>query len=222
MTDHSAGMPTLAAQPVPVPSGEWQRIRGRVRGRQRRRLVAVSAIVAAAAAVPVSLAVRADDRLPADVVQQAGPAPVEGVVTYPEAELGRDHVTGPIRYAQTPPVGGDHDPVPQTCGVYADPIRAEHAVHSLEHGALWITYRPGLDEEGLDRLRTITTDAGSYGLLSPLANQPAQVVATVWGRQLLADDAADPRLADFAELYANGPQTPERGAACFGTDVLDE
>src|SRR5215208_5439695 len=58
------------------------------------------------------------------------------------SNLSRDHVRGRINYPQNPPVGGPHNPVWQKCGFYSKPVRNEHAVHSMEHGAVWITYRP--------------------------------------------------------------------------------
>ena len=41
-----------------------------------------------------------------------------------------------------PPVGGDHNPVWMNCDgdVYKKPIPDVNAVHSLEHGAVWVTY----------------------------------------------------------------------------------
>src|SRR5512135_382780 len=69
-------------------------------------------------------------------------AGLDGVVTYDN--LPRDHSEAPQQYPQTPPVGGVHSSVWQNCGIYDQPIRNENAVHSLEHGAVWITYQPDL------------------------------------------------------------------------------
>jgi len=49
------------------------------------------------------------------------------------------HVAGPIAYTEKPPMGGAHNVVWQNCGVYEALIHSEHAVHALEHGAVWIT-----------------------------------------------------------------------------------
>ena len=138
---------------------------------------------------------------------------ISGVKSY--SGLSRDHTDSPVTYAQNPPVGGPHSPVWQNCGVYDQPVPNEQAVHSLEHGAVWITYRPDLPAGEVAQLRDLVRGR-SYTLLSPYPGLPAPVVASAWGVQLQVQSAGDPRLAQFIAKYANGPQTPERGAPCTG------
>lgn len=129
------------------------------------------------------------------------------------SNLPRTHTTAPVTYAQTPPVGGPHDPVFLNCGIYLHPVRAENAVRSLENGAVWITYRPGLAAGQMATLRRMVLGK-SYLILSPYPHLLAPVVASAWGRQLRLRTAHDPRLAMFISVYREGPQTPERGAPC--------
>jgi hypothetical protein len=140
-------------------------------------------------------------------------AVVGDVQTY--SDLSRNHTTGPVSYAQNPPVGGDHDPVWQNCGFYAKPVRNENAVHSLEHGAIWITYRSDLPQEQIDKLKA-QAESQTYILVSPMDNLPAPVVASAWGKQILLDSADDPRLNDFIRSYRADPKAPEPGAPCTG------
>jgi hypothetical protein len=112
-------------------------------------------------------------------------------------------------------VGGDHDAAWLNCGVYTEPVPEENAVHSLEHGAVWITYEADLPADQVEAL-TDLVEGESYALLSPRDDMPAPVVASAWGLQLRVDDADDPRLAAFLVKYLQGEQTPEPGAACFG------
>jgi hypothetical protein len=132
-------------------------------------------------------------------------------------DLGRDHTTGAVKYDSDPPMGGDHDPVWQNCDgrVYDAPLRNENAVHSLEHGAVWITYRPGLAAAQLDALKAKVSGT-DYTMLSPYPSQDAPVKLTAWGHQLKLDDASDARVDEFLRAYVKGPQTPEPGAACDG------
>ena len=71
--------------------------------------------------------------------------------------LDPDHVKGSVDYKQIPPVGGDHASIWQNCGFYSEPVRNETAARSMEHGAVWITYRLGLPTEQVDKLRELAT-----------------------------------------------------------------
>jgi hypothetical protein len=94
-------------------------------------------------------------------------------------------------------------------------VSNEQSVHSLEHGAAWITYQADLAPEQVEVL-TQLAEADDYALLSPVEELESPVVASAWGVQLALDDAEDPRLALFMEKYLQGEQTPEPGAACTG------
>ncbi len=146
----------------------------------------------------------------------SGRPTLDAVKTYP---VTRDHTTEPVTYAQTPPVGGDHDATWLDCGVYPDPVADELAVHSLEHGAVWVTYRPDLPAEQVDKLEASIPD--TYMVLSPFEGLPGPVVASAWGTQLVLTGVDDPRLAEFIRAYRQGPQTPEPGAACTGGSAGD-
>jgi len=141
-----------------------------------------------------------------------------GTVTFPETM--RTHVLGAVHYDRTPPAGGPHDPRWLNCGVYTQPVRDENVVHSLEHGAVWITYLPSLPAGQVTALRhTVQSHYGGgdrYVILSPYPGQPAPVIATAWGNQLALQSAADPRVAGFIEHFREGPQTLEHGAPCAG------
>lgn len=128
---------------------------------------------------------------------------------------GAQHVQGIVAYAQTPPAGGDHAPRWQNCGFYDQPIQNENAVHSQEHGAVWITYRPDLAAGQVDQIRQLARGQ-TYVLASSYPDLPAPVVASAWGTQLRLESADDPRLREFVRRFRQGPQTPEPGAVCTG------
>ena len=89
-------------------------------------------------------------------------------------------------------------------------------MHSLEHGAVWITYDPQLPEDRVTALRDEFD--GEYLLVSPHVelDGTGEVVASAWGVQLRATSVDDEGLDDFVSAYREGPQTPELGAACSG------
>ncbi len=133
----------------------------------------------------------------------------------------RFHTEGPVSYQPEPPVGGDHAPVWQNCGFYDEPVRDENAVHSLEHGAVWIAYRPDLPEEQIDSVRQLA-QRQNYVLASPYPGIPAPVVVSAWGRQLRLEGADDSRLEQFVRAFRLGPQAPETGAPCTNGTRMPE
>ena len=138
---------------------------------------------------------------------------IAGLMTFDN--LSRDHTDGPVTYPQTPPVGGPHNAQWQNCGVYSEPIANQYALHSLEHGAVWITYQPDLPAEQVAQLGGLA-NMRSHTLVSPYPDLPAPIVASAWGLQITAESADDPRLRPFLDTYERGRQSPEPGASCRG------
>ncbi len=138
---------------------------------------------------------------------------IEGVQSYPNQERG--HTDAPVEYDIIPPVGGIHNPAWMNCGVYPQAIQNENAVHSLEHGAVWISYQPDLDPLEIAKLEDLTRQSG-YRLLSPYPDLPTPIVISAWGYQLQLQQVDDPRLKSFIEKYERSPESPEPGAPCTG------
>jgi hypothetical protein len=127
-----------------------------------------------------------------------------------------NHVAGTVDYPQSPPVGGPHNGQWENCGVYTQEIPKEHAVHSMEHGAVWVTYDPA--KVTGDALKELTekVEGEAYGLLSPFPGLKTPVSLQAWGRQLFVDSVDDGDVDEFLDTYLQGPQTPEPGALCSG------
>ncbi|GGK76709.1 DUF3105 domain-containing protein [Streptomyces flaveus] len=143
--------------------------------------------------------------------------PVRGEKTWDKKKLAQNHVQGTVDYPMKPPVGGDHNQAWMTCDgtVYTKPIGNENAVHSLEHGAVWITYN---DKAADADIKTLGDKVSStpYTLMSPSKDQSGTITLSAWGTQLSVDKASDPRVEQFLSKYVQGSQTPEPGAACTG------
>ncbi len=132
---------------------------------------------------------------------------------------GGKHVQAPkqVAYDQNPPFGGPHDQYWATCTgvVYDEPIRTENAVHSLEHGAVWIAYQPDqLGEAAVNELRK-RVEGESYMLMSPVPTLDTPISLQSWGHQLKIERADDPRIDQFIRsLKRNRYVYPEVGASC--------
>ena len=139
------------------------------------------------------------------------PVGIEGVKAF--VGMSRKHVSGCVSYPQAPPVGGNHSEVWQGCKFYDGTIVKEQAVHSMEHGAVWITYRADVAAVDLEVLKAYNSN--DRVLVSKWdASLPSPVVASAWGVQLELLSTADPRLDQFVQKYADGPQNPEPGIPC--------
>ena len=134
--------------------------------------------------------------------------------------LSRTHTYDPVTYEQTPPVGGDHNPVWQNAGFYEEPVQNEKAVHTMEHGAVWITYDPDLPQDQKEELRQIVESQDCL-LASPYPDLPTPVVASAWGKQLRLQSVDEPGLREFIQAYRKGSQTPEPGAPCTGATEMN-
>jgi hypothetical protein len=172
--------------------------------------------------------------IPGVLAWNTGDWPGAGTATA-AGTLEHQHVPGPVTYSITPPVGGPHNPVWMNAGVYDKPIPPERGVHNLEHGAVWITYRPDLPAAQVKALRSfvdrqsliaestgIAGQQNRYVDLSPWTGNdlPSPIVISAWGHQLRVDAPDDPRLQQFVDTFRhNQAYTPEFGSAVDGVPV---
>ena len=183
--------------------------------RRNRRIGLGAAIVGAAAVLSLVIAF---------VVVGATPKPnpdditIAGLKVFPgltSVHVGSGPVDYQAKYDMNPPAGGDHLQAWLNCGVYDQPQANENAVHSLEHGAVWVTYDPAaLDDVEITTLRGEVPR--TYSVLSPYPDLPAPVVISAWGAQVQLEGVDDPRLQSFIQKYWKSPSAPEPGASCTG------
>ncbi|MFC4498857.1 MULTISPECIES: DUF3105 domain-containing protein [Streptomyces] len=140
----------------------------------------------------------------------------DGVKTW-KGTLGRTHVAKTVKYPTEPPVGGNHNQVWMNCNgdVYTKAVDNMNAVHSLEHGAVWVTYNSKAGKADVDALAAKVKKT-PYTLMSPDDAQADPIMLTAWGHQRTVTGADDANVAKFFEKYVQGEQTPEPGAACTG------
>jgi hypothetical protein len=136
--------------------------------------------------------------------------PPEGIEVYPATTNAT--VRGSIDYDREPPTNGDHDPLWQNCGFYEKPIKARHAVHSMDHGVVWITHRPDLPAGQVEALRPYGEK--NYVIVSPYPGQDAPVIATSWRVQLELEGPRDPRLSQFVDQFRISELSPLSGNRC--------
>jgi hypothetical protein len=157
----------------------------------------------------ISNMIPADGKKP-DRARPVPENPPEGIEVYPATT--NKTVKGPIEYDRQPPTNGDHAPIWQNCGFYGKPIQDRYAVHSMDHGVVWITYRPDLSADQVDELRPYGEE--DYVIVSLYPGQDAPVIATSWRVQLELNGAGDPRLRKFVDQFRISEIAPLSGNRC--------
>lgn len=143
------------------------------------------------------------------LAQSAGPDGKDFSVAY--SIQGRDHIadgeTHPP-YNSNPPSSGSHYAVPARGGFYEEFLPDEQAIHNLEHGDVWIAYRPGI---GDNAKKTLKSFAGQYIVVSPRPENEGDVSLVAWGRvdtfDIENEFVDEGRIRDFIRRYDNrGPE----------------
>ncbi len=141
-----------------------------------------------------------------------------GVVVFPTGDYVHVEIGETVEYPAeaygSPPVWGTHwfQPGWADCGFYASAIPTEAAVHSLEHGVVWIAYQRSLPAADLAALEAIADD--EKVMVSPVEGLRAPVVASAWGVQLDIPGGSDPAVAAFVDEYTDASEAPEAGSVC--------
>ncbi|MGW0336772.1 DUF3105 domain-containing protein [Streptomyces sp. NPDC003011] len=189
---------------------------------RRNRILTVAASVAVVAGLVVGGVVlvqsQSDDSGSASDAKNTGTfvTGADGVKKW-DGKLSQTHVTKAVKYPTEPPVGGDHNQVWMNCNgdVYTKELNNMNAVHSLEHGAVWVTYTSKAPKADVDALAAKVKQT-PYTLMSPDEKQADPIMLTAWGHQRTVTGADDPNVEKFLAKFVQGEQTPEPGAACTG------
>ncbi len=111
-------------------------------------------------------------------------------------------------YNSNPPSSGWHYASPARGGFHNEPLPDEQVIHNLEHGDIWIAYRPDISDEAKQALESF---AGKYVVVSPRMENDGDISLVAWGRVDtfdVANDAIDEvRISGFIKRYDNrGPE----------------
>lgn len=185
------------------------------RDRRNKAIAITTSAAIVTALIGFGAWVMIDQQNKKDAKEALRKAPVAGEQTWDAKTLGNKHVETPVKYEMNPPVGGDHHPRWMNCNgdVYKNPVPEVNAVHSLEHGAVWVTYNEKAAPADVEKLAAKVAKT-PFTLMSPVKEQSGAIMLSAWGKQLTVDKADDARVAAFFTKYVQGPQTPEPAAPC--------
>ncbi len=170
-------------------------------------------LLASAAGIYFLLANKNND-LPKELGQKIAVDPSTGQL---HIKLGEQHVP----YSSNPPTSGPHYNIPGygplECKMFEGEVVDEGAIHNLEHGAIWISYKNN-DETLKKQVKGIIDDNSKIIASYRPANDSLIAVAG-WGRLLKLDSFDEKKIEQFIKLYKNGPDVPEPLAGC-GTEGM--
>ena len=127
---------------------------------------------------------------------------------------GRDHVSDGtvVAYKTNPPASGSHYAVPADWGVYETVIPDERLVHNLEHGGIWISYRPSIPAAAKERLTALSKGYKSKVIMVPREKNDTDIALVSWGRvykiAVSSDGTFDEKaIKNYIKKYKNtGPE----------------
>jgi hypothetical protein len=183
-------------------------------------LIIAALVVVVFAVAVIGYAVSAVNKANADKITSA--SQISGLKTYTYA-AGQSHVTTDVTYKQSPPVGGPHDPNWADCTgtVYSVDIRHENAVHSMEHGAVWITYNPDTVSKADVATLGALVKGVTHRLMSPYKGLDTAISLQSWDHQLKVSSVKDKRIKQFADFFTqNDSYYPEVGASCVNAQFV--
>lgn len=123
--------------------------------------------------------------------------------------VGAEHLPGCTpSYNSNPPTSGCHDPQPATWGVHNEG-KDEVFIHNLEHGGIWISYKPELDPAQIEQLKDFAKRYRKI-IVAPRAQNDANIALVSWGRLQNLDQYDETAILRFIE--ANYNKAPEPGA----------
>ena len=116
-----------------------------------------------------------------------------------------------VLYQSNPPTSGNHWPVPLRDGIYDEEKPDGAVIHSLEHGRVWITYKPDIGQDAIAALQDAVK--GQFGTITgPRETNETDIALAAWTRldtfNLREDGTLDvKRVREFIQRYRNkGPE----------------
>ncbi len=123
---------------------------------------------------------------------------------------GREHISTTQKnkkYKTNPPTSGAHYGTAQPGGFYNRSIQDENAVHSLEHGYIWITFKDQ-SKNVLDELKKIAKRYPYRVVISYRKENDSPLALASWGRLLKLNNFDKKKIMEFIENNYN--RSPEK------------
>ena len=125
----------------------------------------------------------------------------------------------PEVYTSNPPTSGPHYGQTAKAGFRTEEIPDQNILHNLEHGDIWISYKPSVSKEAVEELKKF---AGGKVIITPRSSNDTDIALAAWGRLDIfnlpngrVEEAIKERISDFILRHKlKGPEfitTPSTG-----------
>ncbi len=112
-----------------------------------------------------------------------------------------------LTYNSNPPSSGPHWPAPAEWGIYKAQQPDELLVHNLEHGGIWISYKPDTEAETIKKLEDFATRYRKI-IIEPRAENDQKIALSAWTHVQKMDVYDENTILKFIEAYYD--QGPEK------------
>lgn len=142
------------------------------------------------------------------------PLPGASYPSVGQEHIGLDAVL-PRPYNSNPPSSGAHYSQPANWGIYDYEVNDRIFIHNLEHGGIWVSYRPSVPPATVEKLKAIVSSfSGSKLVMAPRSANDADIAVVAWARVLKFDLDGDnltaeqeSRIKAFYRAFKNhGPE----------------
>jgi len=122
---------------------------------------------------------------------------------------GRDHVPAgtDVEYKTNPPTSGSHLAEAEKWGIFSNEIDDMAAVHSMEHGGIWISYKD-ITQEEISSLEEVSKQNSQSTVVSPRSGNDGKIVIASWGKMVKLETAEKALIQKYIDTYKN--QAPEK------------
>ncbi len=126
-------------------------------------------------------------------------------------DLGGEHVPRGTKhgvYNSNPPTSGPHWVDTAGGGVKYDPTPDELLLHSMEHGAVVVWYKEGLDQAEINKIKEAYDSASGKKIMISRKDLDVPVALTSWGYLLKLQTVDQAKIKEFIET--NNDRGPEQ------------
>ena len=127
------------------------------------------------------------------------------------SDQGQEHVAPGHQfvYNSNPPTSGPHFASPAEWGVYREELPDQTFIHNLEHGGIWISYKPGVPDDVREKLEGFYQTWGRKIIVAPRAKNDSDVALAAWNHldAFNLSEFSEERVERFIKAFRNrGPE----------------